>query len=179
MQKKIFFGGKFYFFKKKRWFFGRFSAFYGQRLVTAAWATRSPWSILKIFNPFFQLARPGSQHHLGAPGTSPAPASSISCSCTMHNACCCTEVRRCEWVCRCYRYKWRSRCRCYCIRCRCCSMCWNKCGCWSNINITVDTAASELVDVEVNDQEVQRRRVRGLLPPWSSDGWKNVELMLL
>ena len=113
------------------------------------------------------------------PGTSPAPASSISCSCTMHNACCCTEFRRCEWVRRCCRYKWRSRCRCYCIRCRCCSMCWNKCGCWSNINITVDTAASELVDVEVNDQEVQRRRVRGLLPPWSSDGWKNVELMLL
>ena len=31
----------------------------------------------------------------------------------------------------------------------------------------------------MNDQEVQRRRVRGLLPPWSSDGWKNVELMLL
>ena len=44
MQKKIFFWGKFYFFKKKRWFFGCFSAFYGQRSVTAAWATRSPWS---------------------------------------------------------------------------------------------------------------------------------------
>ena len=42
-----------------------FFTFYGQRSVTAAWATRSPWSILKIFNPFFQLARPGSQHHLG------------------------------------------------------------------------------------------------------------------
>ena len=38
--------GNFYFFKKKRWFFGRLSAFYGQRLVTAAWATRSPWSII-------------------------------------------------------------------------------------------------------------------------------------
>ena len=36
------------FLKKKRWFFGRFSAFYGQRSVTAAWATRSPWSILLI-----------------------------------------------------------------------------------------------------------------------------------
>ena len=86
MQKKIFFGGKFYFLKKKRWFFrpffcwvcnliltllddlcnnkkiwvnfiflrkkrwffGRFSAFYGQRSVTAAWATRSPWSIVVI-----------------------------------------------------------------------------------------------------------------------------------
>ena len=26
-----------------------FSAFYGQRLITAAWATRSPWSILFLF----------------------------------------------------------------------------------------------------------------------------------
>ena len=49
MQKKIFFLGKFYFFTKKAVFFGRFSAFYGQRSVTAAWATRSPWSILFFF----------------------------------------------------------------------------------------------------------------------------------
>ena len=55
IQKKIFFWGKFYFFKrKKNRFFGRFfSAFYGQRSVTAAWATRSPWSILK---QIYQLA---------------------------------------------------------------------------------------------------------------------------
>ena len=26
-----------------------FSAFYGQRSVTAAWATRSPWSIIVVF----------------------------------------------------------------------------------------------------------------------------------
>ena len=47
-----------------------------------------------------------------------------------------------------------------------------------NVDITVDTAASELVDVEVNDQEVQHRKVRGLLPPWSSDGLNNIKLML-
>ena len=29
-----------------------------------------------------------------------------------------------------------------------------------NVDITVDTAASELVNVEVNDQEVQHRKVR-------------------
>ena len=40
---------QFFFLKKKRGFFGRFSAFYGQRSVTAAWATRSPWSILLVF----------------------------------------------------------------------------------------------------------------------------------
>ena len=34
---------------QKGHFFGRFSAFYGQRSVTAAWATRSPWSILYMF----------------------------------------------------------------------------------------------------------------------------------
>ena len=39
----------------KRWFFGRFSAFYGQRSVTAAWATRSPWSIIKAFVPHFSF----------------------------------------------------------------------------------------------------------------------------
>ena len=32
-----------------RRFFGRFSAFYGQRSVTAAWATRSPWSIFSSY----------------------------------------------------------------------------------------------------------------------------------
>ena len=33
------------FLRKKVDFFDIYSAFYGQRLVTAAWATRSPWSI--------------------------------------------------------------------------------------------------------------------------------------
>ena len=51
--------GKFYFFKKKKMFFGRFSAFYGQRSVTAAWATPSPWSItyqyLIIINSFISI----------------------------------------------------------------------------------------------------------------------------
>ena len=46
MQKKKNFLGNFYFFTKKSRFFGRFSAFYGQHSVTAAWATRSPWSII-------------------------------------------------------------------------------------------------------------------------------------
>ena len=45
----------FSFFKKKRWFFGRFSDFYGQRSVTAAWATRSPWSIFLLFFFLLQL----------------------------------------------------------------------------------------------------------------------------
>ena len=45
MQKKIFFGVNFIILRKKCVFFGRFYAFYGQRSVTAAWATRSPWSI--------------------------------------------------------------------------------------------------------------------------------------
>ena len=45
MQKKIFLGGKFYFLRKKGDFSDVFSAFYGQHSVTAAWATRSPWSI--------------------------------------------------------------------------------------------------------------------------------------
>ena len=44
MQKKI--GGvNFIFLRKKGDFFGRFSAFYGQRSITVAWATRSRWSI--------------------------------------------------------------------------------------------------------------------------------------
>ena len=59
--KKIFFFGKFYFFKKKRWFFGRFSAFYGQRSVTAAWATRSPWSIFKKDRNYNTYPSPGSR----------------------------------------------------------------------------------------------------------------------
>ena len=48
MQKKI--GGKFNFFRKKGDFSNVFSAFYGQRSVTAAWATRSPWSIPQLFS---------------------------------------------------------------------------------------------------------------------------------
>ena len=40
--KKIFFLGNFYFFTKKNWFSSVFS-------VTAAWATRSPWSIFLFF----------------------------------------------------------------------------------------------------------------------------------
>ena len=46
--KKYFFGVNFIFLRKKCVFFGRFYAFYGQRSVTAAWATRSPWSISDI-----------------------------------------------------------------------------------------------------------------------------------
>ena len=54
MQKKNICFGKLNFFKKKNWFFVRFSAFYGQRSVTAAWATRSPWSIFSfLFSPSF------------------------------------------------------------------------------------------------------------------------------
>ena len=45
MQKKYFWGVNFILLRKKNDFSGRFSAFYGQRSVTAAWATRSPWSI--------------------------------------------------------------------------------------------------------------------------------------
>ena len=42
--------GKFNFFTKKKTDFSDvFSAFYGQRSVTAAWATRSPWSIVLNF----------------------------------------------------------------------------------------------------------------------------------
>ena len=48
MQKKYFWGVNFIFLRKKTDFFGRFSAFYGQRSVTAAWATGSPWSIFCI-----------------------------------------------------------------------------------------------------------------------------------
>ena len=49
-KKNIFFG-KFYFIflRKKGDFSDVFSAFCGQCSVTAAWATRSPWSILKCF----------------------------------------------------------------------------------------------------------------------------------
>ena len=39
----------FIFLRKKGDFSDVFSAFYGQRLVTAAWATRSPWSIFLRF----------------------------------------------------------------------------------------------------------------------------------
>ena len=35
--------------------FGRFSFFHGQHLVTAAWATPSPWSIFKYFQIFRDL----------------------------------------------------------------------------------------------------------------------------
>ena len=45
MQKKTFVFGKFYFFYEKKMIFRPFFAFYCQRSVTAAWATRSPWSI--------------------------------------------------------------------------------------------------------------------------------------
>ena len=45
MQKKYFFWVNFIFLRKKGDFSDVFSAFYGQRSVTAAWATRSPWSI--------------------------------------------------------------------------------------------------------------------------------------
>ena len=45
MQKKYFFGVNFIFLRKKGDFSDVFSAFYGQRSVMAAWATRSPWSI--------------------------------------------------------------------------------------------------------------------------------------
>ena len=45
----LFFLGKFYSFKEKKVIFRTFfSAFYGQHSVTAAWATRSPWSIFNI-----------------------------------------------------------------------------------------------------------------------------------
>ena len=50
MQKKTFFLGNFYFFTKKNFFFCDFSTFYGQRSVTTAWATRSPWNILFLFS---------------------------------------------------------------------------------------------------------------------------------
>ena len=41
--------GNFYFFTKKKLFSSDFSTFYGQHSVTAAWATRSPWSICMSF----------------------------------------------------------------------------------------------------------------------------------
>ena len=49
MQKKKNWGVNFIFLRKKGDFSDVFSAFYGQRSVTAAWATRSPWSI-KFYN---------------------------------------------------------------------------------------------------------------------------------
>ena len=42
-------GVNFIFLRKKGDFSSVFSAFYGQRSVTAAWVTRSPWSILNTF----------------------------------------------------------------------------------------------------------------------------------
>ena len=45
-KKKYFFGVNYIFLRKKGDFSDVFSAFYDQRLVTAAWATRSPWSII-------------------------------------------------------------------------------------------------------------------------------------
>ena len=45
MQNKIFFLGNFYFLREKKLIFACYFTFYGQRSVTAAWATRSPWSI--------------------------------------------------------------------------------------------------------------------------------------
>ena len=49
MQNKIFFVVNFMFLQKNSEFSAVFSVFYGQRSVTAAWATRSPWSIPAIF----------------------------------------------------------------------------------------------------------------------------------
>ena len=47
MQKKRYFWGViFIFLRKKGDFSDVFSAFYGHGSVTAAWVTRSPWSIL-------------------------------------------------------------------------------------------------------------------------------------
>ena len=43
VQKKM--GVNFIFYEKKLFFSSRFSYFYGQRSVTAAWATSSPWII--------------------------------------------------------------------------------------------------------------------------------------
>ena len=42
--------GIFNFFYEKKSFSSICSTFYGQRLVTAAWASRSPWSILSFFS---------------------------------------------------------------------------------------------------------------------------------
>ena len=51
VKKKYFFWVNFIFLRKKGDFSDVFSAFYGQRSVTAAWAIRSPWSInLKDLN---------------------------------------------------------------------------------------------------------------------------------
>ena len=47
-----FFWLNFIFLRKKGDFSDVFSAFYGQRSVTAAWATRSPWSIFGNFYYF-------------------------------------------------------------------------------------------------------------------------------
>ena len=56
MQKnKYFFWVNFIFLRKKCDFPDVLSASYGQRSVTAAWATRSPWSILLVFSPFLQV----------------------------------------------------------------------------------------------------------------------------
>ena len=51
--KEIFFWSKFSLFTKKADFSDVFSAFYGQRSVMAAWATRSPWSISFLFFSVF------------------------------------------------------------------------------------------------------------------------------
>ena len=45
----------FIFLRKKSEFSAVFSSFHGQRSVTAAWATRSPWSIITIVRSFFSL----------------------------------------------------------------------------------------------------------------------------
>ena len=49
MQQKKLGGLILFFYEKKQNFRPFFNAFYGQRSVTAAWATRSPWSIYHIF----------------------------------------------------------------------------------------------------------------------------------
>ena len=60
MQKN--FGVNFIFLRKKGDFLDVFSAVYGQRSVTAAWANRSPWSIrLRLtitYNPHNYISNP-------------------------------------------------------------------------------------------------------------------------
>ena len=48
LEDKYFLGVNFIFLRKKGDFSDVFSDFYGQRSVTAAWGTRSPWSIFSL-----------------------------------------------------------------------------------------------------------------------------------
>ena len=59
-------GGKFYFFTEKNTDSAVFSAFYGQRSVTAAWATRSPWSIDMGIMVRLVICRRKQQERLGS-----------------------------------------------------------------------------------------------------------------